>query len=351
MALPTIATAITTTIVKQAIGVGSNNVGALCSSSNINKWSKFKPVRYAQVAPNRGAGANWWQAQDGNCGLNIPNYPSMPAMFSALRSGVTMWNYLQPGGGASQPFRLADFAGYEHAAKPPLVPMRLNPTYYASFGTMGTALDLRVQSAYELTINDIGRTYNLADMYFGVAICKQGTSGYKYMTDTVTMGNGGGGGINVPIVGELGTYEVVYFLAATPKGSFNDPDIINTFIPIPEAMQIVDIQSSAISVFVTGSFALMQADYSITIYNNQPIPLTLNGCNIAFRYGNKAPGDAMVVGEKNKSLGTVTVQGNSSITLTGNITAVGADYPTLGGYLYFSNLTNTTYNKRGEFEV
>lgn len=347
--MPLTTTGITTTIVKNAIGEATNNIGNICRNSNINKWSKYKPVRYSDVAPNR-SGSNWWKANDGNCGLNIPNYSTLAAMFTALRNNIIMWDYLKPSGGATQPFRIADFGGYEHSAQPPLVPLQLNNTYYRTLGTMGTALDLRVQSSNELSINDLGDTYNLGNMYFGVALCQQGTSGYKYMTESITM-SAGGGGINVPISSELGTYEVVYFLAQNKKLSFSDPDIVNTFIPIPNAMQIVYIENSPITVYVSGTFALMTANYEITIQNNQASVLTLNGCNIAFRYGNKTPADAFVAGEKNKSLGTITVQGNSSITLTGSITAVGADYASLGGYLWFSNSTNTTYNTRGEFEA
>lgn len=51
MALTT--TGITTTIVKNAIGEATNNIGNICRNSNINKWSKYKPVRYSDVAPNR----------------------------------------------------------------------------------------------------------------------------------------------------------------------------------------------------------------------------------------------------------------------------------------------------------
>lgn len=348
MALPLI---VNTTIVKQAIGIASDSVNVLCNNYNINRWSKYKPVRYDSVAPNRGAGADWWRAHDGNCGLSIPSYPNMSAMFTALRGGANTWDYLPPTGVAGQPLRLADFRGYEHSAQSPLVPMELDNTYYRTLGIIGTALDLRVQGSNELTISDLGDTYNLGAMYFGVAICQQGTSGYKYMTQNVTMSNGGGGGIDIPISSELGTYEVVYFLAEKSKLSFSDPDIVNTFIPIPNAMQIVYIENSPISVYVSGTFALMTANYEITIQNNQSNTLTLNGCNIAFRYGNKLPTDALVVGEKNKSLGTVTIQGNSSVALTGVITAVGADYDSLGGYLWFSNITNAAYNKRGEFEA
>ena len=348
MALTT--TGITTTIVKNAIGLASNNVGALCSSSNINKWSKYKPVRYNSVNINRST-ESWWCAQDGNCGLNIPVYANIADMFTALRNNTVMWDYLKPSGGATQPFRIADFGGYEHSAQPPFVPQQLNSTYYATLGTMPTALDLRGNTQYELNISDFGEAYNLGNMYFGVAICKQNTSGYKYMTVNTKMNTGGGSNINVPISNENGNYEVVYFLAENPKLSFLNADISNAFVPVPSAMQIVTIQRSPITVYVTGTFGSYAANYEITIQNNQSNTLTLNGCNIAFRYANKQPTDAFVMGEGNKSLGTVTIQGNSSLTLSGTIFSVGEDYDTLGGYLWFSNSTNSSYNTRGEFEV
>ena len=37
-------TGITTSLVGNAIGSSSRNVGALCSSSLINEWSKWKPI-------------------------------------------------------------------------------------------------------------------------------------------------------------------------------------------------------------------------------------------------------------------------------------------------------------------
>jgi len=343
-------TGITTTIVKNYIGGSNNNIGQLCLHPNVNKWAKYKPVRYNSVNINRSTD-NWWKAMDGNCGLNIPVYPNIAAMFTALRNNTVMWDYLKPSGGATQPFRIADFGGYEHTAQPPFVPQALNSTYYATLNIMPTALDLRGNTQYELNISDFGEAYNLGNMYFGVAICKQNTSGYKYMTVNTKMNTGGGSNINVPINNENGIYEVVYFLAENPKLSFFDADISNAFVPVPGAMKIVTIQSTPITVYVSGTFELMAANYEITIQNNQSNTLTLTGCNIAFRYGNKLPSDALVVGEKNKSLGTVTVQGNSSLTLTGVITAVGADYASLGGYLWFSNSTNSTYNTRGEFEA
>lgn len=353
MALPT--TGIKTAIVSQAIGLASNSVNVLCSgklpaenisASRINKWSKYKPVRYNNVAPNRGVGADWWRAENGNCGLNIPNYPTLAALFTALRAGTVMWDYLPPLGTTGQPCRLADFGGYEHAAQPPLVPIVLDSEYYASFGTLDTSLSLRVQSQYELTVDDLGYTYNLGQMYFGVAICKKGTSGYKYRTQGTAISAGQGGALDISISSELGTYEVVYFLADEKKLSLTAPDIVNTFIPIPNAMQTVIIKSSPISVQLNGTFGLQTANYTIKISNGYNTGLNLKGCNIAFRYGNKAPADALIVGEKIKSLGDIVVPAKSSVTLTGTIMGVGIDYDELGGYLYFTSMSNTLYNTR-----
>lgn len=345
MALPL--TGITVTMVAGATGnFQSTDVGSLCTYSGVNKWAKFKPVPLAEVAPSRVSGSTWYRGTNGNCGLNIPNYSTMPAMFTALRGGTTMWNYTRPTGGASQPFRLGDFGGYEHAAQPPLIPETLDSEYYASFGTLGTSLSLRVKSQYELTVDDLGYTYNLGQMYFGVAICKTGTSGYKYRTQGTAISAGQGGALDISISSELGTYEVVYFLADEKKLSLTDPDIINTFIPIPNAMQTILIRDTPISVQLNGTFGLQTANYTIKITNGYNTGLNVNGCSITFRYGNKAPSDALVMGERVKSLGDIVVPAKSSVTLTGTITAVGIDYDELGGYLYFKSISDTSYNTR-----
>ena len=42
-----------TQLIANTIGVGSNDIGTLCSSTNINKYSKYKPVIYANAFPDR----------------------------------------------------------------------------------------------------------------------------------------------------------------------------------------------------------------------------------------------------------------------------------------------------------
>lgn len=354
MALPL--TGITTTIVKRAIGLASNSVNALCNNYKINKWSKFKPVRYDNVAPNRGVGADWWRANDGNCGLSIPNYPTMSELFTALRAGTVMWDYLPPLGTAGQPCRLADFGGYEHSAQPFFVPMQLNSIYFSSLGIMGTALDLRVPGPNELSVSDLGNTYNLGSMYYGVAICKQGTTGYKYMTQNITMSSGGGGGIDVPISNELGNYEVVYFFAAAEKLSFSDPDKVNTFIPIPNAMQIVTIENSPILVLVSGTWISSTSNWEVVIENKSNMQIALTGCSLKIRYGDNTEFEPLEFGEASFTIpvgsdGTITVLPNSTQIVSGTRVNSLPDFNSRdGGLLYFRN-NNTSYNAVGQFEM
>lgn len=77
------------------------DLGRLCTHANINKWSKYKPVRF----PKDGelTEAEW----------KSTNY--------GLGSGTTGDVYSgKPIGGSISPFRISDFVGYNHDAKPPV---------------------------------------------------------------------------------------------------------------------------------------------------------------------------------------------------------------------------------------
>lgn len=357
MALPSIG--ITTSLVAQTIGLGSNIVRELCagklttesvSASRINKWSKYKPVRYDSVAPDRSG--TWWRATDGNCGINVINYGTMADMFIALRAGVSAWEYLPPLGIYGQPCRLADFRLYSHTALPPLVPLSLNDVYYANNGILGCTLAIRSSDEFALTLEDIGDNWNLAEMYFGVAICKQGTSLYKYMTEDSTIVSSSSGGIDVPISEELGTYDVIYFLAELPKTSFTSPDISNTFIPIPGVLQVVEIRSDTLGVyFGGGTYWQIGRVYFQIIFNNVGGGgKTLNNCYIDIKYGDNIDGPSQV-GEASLKIhtpgqadGIVYAPGNATTTISDSLLGVLPDFETRGGYIKFTTSTNDAYN-------
>ena len=61
------------------LGISGTSLADACRSSVINKWAKYKPVRYPNVDTlagwdsnnNRwGSGAIWWKATDGLCGFS-----------------------------------------------------------------------------------------------------------------------------------------------------------------------------------------------------------------------------------------------------------------------------------------
>jgi len=110
--------------VQIATGCGDNDLGTLITNANINMWARFKPVRYPGVGLITDS-----QRASVNHGISIPT----PVTYGSVRAQEVMdaaanygdWAYLKPTGGASQPFRLADFAntisqGYYHAAQPPI---------------------------------------------------------------------------------------------------------------------------------------------------------------------------------------------------------------------------------------
>ena len=332
--------------VYEGLAVDTRDVGTLCKNAK-SKWSKFKPVSFphptALEAPDiRTAYPDWYRGFNGNCGLTIPNYTTMASMFTALRAGTEGWDYTPPTTG---PFRLLDFAGYDVDAQPPFIPLNLADTYYATSGAMGCALDLRVPSESELTVDDLGYTWNLGEMYFGVAISRQGTTTYKYMTDTTTISSGSGSGVDVPLDGELGTYNVVYFLAETIKSSFTSPDVANTFIPIPYAMQTILIKDSAVSVTITAVWDAGKTNYELYV-NSENGSLTLNNCFLNIKYGDNPMPSASQSGEVTISLGTIVANTvpESGPVRTGNVVSL-PDYNTrLGGLIYFTNSSYSAYN-------
>lgn len=101
MALPN--SNISTTLVGQTLGSGSRDVGTLCTHPNINKWSKWKPVR-----SNKVAGLTESDIISANAGLDRNVQTQVIA-------------YRKPRGGAQSEFyRLGDFRNYNHNALPPV---------------------------------------------------------------------------------------------------------------------------------------------------------------------------------------------------------------------------------------
>lgn len=124
--------------VQQALGITANELKDLCTSSQINPWARFKPIKATGVEPLAGRVNNQGYFQDGSAyGINGLYYSGIdPSTFVSTVYNVmntpsnvhypSGYRYLRPEGSLSSPYRLHDFAvsnsinpqlGYEHTAQ------------------------------------------------------------------------------------------------------------------------------------------------------------------------------------------------------------------------------------------
>ena len=154
--------------VKSLLGESSNDLATLCKSSKINVWAKYKPTVYPSPFPD-----DWYKSKDGNYGLNITvdnrvsSWSALVAEYSKANNGYSNI-YNRPSGGATSPYRLGDFRGYNHKAKPEI------SDYLAASNYMEDS-QISLSVAYNaVTVDGDQVSYNaidaFRDLYFGYVI-------------------------------------------------------------------------------------------------------------------------------------------------------------------------------------
>lgn len=135
-------TNVSTTVVGNELGVSSRSVSELCSASEINGWSKYKPVWYPGAVVNQDVAykaaysgyANTipnGNHRDGDCGLApgkmIKDTGSGAARAELIKEATRYrWHYANPLGAGyatnhgepASAYRLGDFRRYHHNATP-----------------------------------------------------------------------------------------------------------------------------------------------------------------------------------------------------------------------------------------
>lgn len=163
-------TEISTTKVANELGVSTHNVGELCTSSNINKWSLHKPV---SRAVDHGLTEDDWK--DVNYGFNIIQYTN----WGNFRNASTKeWGYIRPTGTAVSPYRLGDFRGYDQNAECPFLLYLMTPNPTINSTCIFALRTFQIQSLLDWNaFNDIDLQYlNIGFYVPGV--------GYYPLTDT-----------------------------------------------------------------------------------------------------------------------------------------------------------------------
>ena len=220
------------------------NLSVICSSQKINRWAKYKPVRY-NFTGNRPA--DWWRAADGKCGLSIPTYQlsNLSGMMTAMQEGIT-WEYLPPTGGTESPYRLDDFDGYNPSAvfalSEPIIPGNV----YRTQETLTVNADLHGANDSMLGIADIG---DFSACYFAAIIREKGTNSYVWRTSASPLGQLSGISVDVPltICRDGYQYEVYSFISSAKKTGDDDPAGVAT--PLPFRVGKFTYKSSTIQIY------------------------------------------------------------------------------------------------------
>lgn len=120
----------------RAVGSASRDVGTLCTSVGIHKWSKFKPFRNEAINFASDS-ARLAALRACNCGFTMARYNTPTACLNAAidlaenGNGIA-WTYLPPTGGIGvSPFRMLDFKDYTNLVGIPfhygIMPMIATP--------------------------------------------------------------------------------------------------------------------------------------------------------------------------------------------------------------------------------
>ena len=189
--------------VQQVLNTTEKDLGKLCTNENINKWAKYKPVRYSSIDSVTGqwdfinktwrASATWWKA-GGTCGFNIETFSSLgnpdtsSTFLYKLKNGQLEWTYLRPRGGNSEAFRLQDFASYYHDAVNPMGEIGATTIWLDNQYRFSLDWDMQAVEETNLRHSDISiNGTSLANYYLGVFMWKNNT--WKVVTSQNTLGS------------------------------------------------------------------------------------------------------------------------------------------------------------------
>lgn len=186
--------------VRAVLGSSSGDLGTLCKDSNINKWSKRKPVSYANVLFKLTDA----QLKEINYGLTEPvtaNLVNLQTLYSNLNGANgesyldAAYSYTKPSGGTlASPYRLLDFEKYYHHAQAPIgvtsqgghfaIEISTQLTVYQFSFIMNTS-----GSESEIGLRDLSTDFD--NFYLFLAVLKDGVWYLKTAIRPVTNALGG----------------------------------------------------------------------------------------------------------------------------------------------------------------
>lgn len=337
-ALPT--TGISVMMVRNAIGYPSTDVGTLCggtaaSAARINKWSKHKPVHFPHDSTD--AYPDWWKAQNKQCGLVVPSAVGVDKLIALARGGGELWAYDPPTGGASSPYRLGDFRGYNHdAINPVRVSVFPSVAYKDTSPNLSGAIDTFAVGESNLSLADISGAFALSGTYPGIIVARVGQTTGQLVTGSVAYPDPDSGGVTVPISSLLTDveYDFIYVFSErrqTTFGPVTDGSSYFVVAPSDNAVQRVRIQSGGIYCDPRASKDGVVVSWSLRFVNNSAsTTVTVTKITVTLAYADFTEGSALESGETTLQVSDQTVTKGKDTVVSGTAKGILPDFDTRG---------------------
>lgn len=203
------------TYTKNGVTYLNTNLGALCTSDNINIWAKYKPVLHTFVEDRP---SDWWKGSLGDCSIERLYHAEFNEMFESITNGEAQYTHRKP----YSIFRLGDFAGYDPEATPPISEQDYSGTnvYNNTASYTFTVFEKQTVKEGELSKGDVFGDSGLNNMNTGAAFRRVGDSVVYWMTSP------GIGSVNVPVASynynifKPGEVDMVLFMTERSKTDF-----------------------------------------------------------------------------------------------------------------------------------
>lgn len=323
--------------VRRVLGDSSRDVGTLCTSKKVNKYSKKKPIRRGNPIV-----IDDTVFKSANYGItDIPYWTRLASMKSGFVDGKPLpsnmsetpyeyWRYLQPNGSYCK--RIHDFQNYSHAAQSPIAMIEPSEIVYKSNKEATVIFGMGAIDNYTLQLQDLGIsvgggdvTHWFSTMYLGLCIYSQSKTYFITQTTLTTQLPSLGNVIRIADADTIaGTYTAFAFLSSRMIQTLQEQDsVTGVYAPIPGTMSQITIKPYKYNFVLDVEYAyrkdIRTVEYRYTIINNEDSAYTTGNINVELV---NSLNTVLVT----KSYVAVTVQGHSTysekltiVTTTANV--------------------------------
>jgi len=187
--------------VEQALAHTEGDLARLCRYSGVNKWAKYKPVRFNAIDTSNqlnnivsdktwGASSTWWKANDGNCGITYVTFSSIlgnSGVKAAIDNQTPVWGREAP----NQYYRLLDFLQYNPSALPPVAAISAEDAIIKAGATLRVMAAKSPAAGDNITLADVG---DFSNFRFTAAFINTDETIAVVHSDTRTLGQRGDSG-------------------------------------------------------------------------------------------------------------------------------------------------------------